>query len=93
MRDYSLLRPLLLLAFVSGTACTNGGKPTPGVADGLAADAPPAFPCVHFETLQRFLPEALEGLPAPGTRAPRGATATCPSARPSAATRAERSAR
>ncbi|WP_395837280.1 hypothetical protein [Cystobacter fuscus] len=63
MRDYSLLRPLLLLTIVSGTACTNGGKPTPGVAEGLAADAPPSFPCVHFEDLQRFLPETLEGLP------------------------------
>jgi hypothetical protein len=63
VRDYSLLRPLLLLAFMSGTACTNGGKPTPGVAEGDAADAPARFPCVHFEDLRRFLPETLEGLP------------------------------
>ncbi|HYO59493.1 hypothetical protein [Archangium sp.] len=62
MRDYSSLRRLFLLALVSGTACTDGGKKTPGDAEMTSADAPAAFPCAHFEDLRRFLPETLEGL-------------------------------
>ncbi len=61
MRDYSSLRRLILLALVSGTACTDGGKKTPEVTESASANAPAPFPCVHFEDLRRFLPETLEG--------------------------------
>ncbi|MFY0565329.1 hypothetical protein ACN28E_15990 [Archangium lansingense] len=62
MRDYSFLRPLILLALVAGTACTDGGKKTPGDADSTSANTLATFPCAHFEDLQAFLPEKLEGL-------------------------------
>ncbi|WP_257462648.1 hypothetical protein [Archangium lipolyticum] len=62
MRDYSFPRRLLLLALLAGTACTGGGKTTPGGPETASADAPKTFPCVHFEDLRPFLPEALEGL-------------------------------
>lgn len=62
MRDYSSLRRLFLLALVLGTACTDGGKQTPGDGETATANAPAAFPCAHFEDLRRFLPETLEGL-------------------------------
>ncbi len=47
---------------VAGTACTDGGKKTPGVSAPALEEAPATFPCVHFEDLRRFLPETLEGL-------------------------------
>ncbi|AKJ01719.1 hypothetical protein ATI61_103430 [Archangium gephyra] len=62
MRDYSFLQRLFLLALVAGTACTDGGKKTPGDADSTAANTPASFPCAHFEDLRAFLPESLEGL-------------------------------
>lgn len=62
MRDYSSFRRLFLLALVSGTACTDGGKKTPGDAVSTAANTPAAFPCAHFEDLRAFLPERMEGL-------------------------------
>ena len=62
MRDYSFLQRLILLALVAGTACTDGGKKTPGDADSTAANTPATFPCAHFEDLRTFLPERLEGL-------------------------------
>ncbi|ATB27417.1 hypothetical protein [Melittangium boletus] len=62
MRDYFPLRPLALLAFLTGAACTDGGKPTPPVAED-ASRAPAPFPCAHFEQLQGFLPQSVEGLP------------------------------
>ena len=62
MRDYSFFRRLFLLALVSGTACTDGGKKTPGDADSTAANTLAPFPCAHFEDLRAFLPESLEGL-------------------------------
>ncbi|WP_434381786.1 hypothetical protein [Melittangium boletus] len=60
MRDYFPLRPLVLLTWLVGTACTNGGKATPAVAEDAA---PAAFPCAHFEQLRAFLPRGIEGLP------------------------------
>ncbi|HYO74801.1 MAG TPA: hypothetical protein VEU33_52895 [Archangium sp.] len=62
MRDYSSFQRLFLLALVAGTACTDGGKKTPGDADSTAANTPADFPCAHFEDLRAFLPERLEGL-------------------------------
>jgi hypothetical protein len=62
VRDYSSSWRLLLLALVAGTACTDGGKTTPGVSEPASATAPARFPCVHFEELRPFLPEKLEGL-------------------------------
>ena len=62
MRDYSSSWRLLLLALVAGTACTDGGKTTPGVSEPASTTAPARFPCVHFEELRPFLPEKLEGL-------------------------------
>jgi hypothetical protein len=62
VRDYSSFRRLFLLALVAGTACTDGGKKTPGDAASTAANTPAAFPCAHFEDLRAFLPERLEGL-------------------------------
>ncbi len=62
MRDYSSARRLLLLALLAATACTDGGKTTPGVSEPASAAALAGFPCVHFEQLRPFLPEALEGL-------------------------------
>ncbi|MFE8600993.1 hypothetical protein KYC5002_36230 [Archangium violaceum] len=62
MRDYSFLQRLFLLALVAGTACTDGGKKTPGDADSTAANTPADFPCAHFEELRAFLPESPEGL-------------------------------
>jgi hypothetical protein len=62
VRDYSCPRRLLLLVLVAGTACTDGGKKTPGVTVPASAEAPATFPCVHFEDLRHFLPETLEGL-------------------------------
>jgi hypothetical protein len=62
VRDYSFFRRLFLLALVSGTACTDGGKKTPGDADSTAANTLASFPCAHFEDLRAFLPESLEGL-------------------------------
>ncbi len=47
---------------VTGTACTDGGKTTPGVTEPASAASPDNFPCVHFEQLRPFLPEVMEGL-------------------------------
>ncbi|HEX8439361.1 hypothetical protein [Archangium sp.] len=62
MRDYSSPRRLLLLVLVAGSACTDGGKKTPGVSAPAAEEVSATFPCVHFEDLRHFLPETLEGL-------------------------------
>lgn len=62
MRDYSFPRRLILLVLVASTACTDGGKKTPGVPESASADTLAPFPCTHFEDLRRFLPETLEGL-------------------------------
>jgi hypothetical protein len=62
VRDYSFLQRLFLLALIAGTACTDGGKKTPGGADSTAANTPASFPCAHFEDLRAFLPERLDGL-------------------------------
>jgi hypothetical protein len=47
---------------VAGTACTDGGKTTPGVSAPASEEAAATFSCVHFEDLRHFLPETLEGL-------------------------------
>ncbi len=62
MRDYSFFQRLFLLALVAGSACTDGGKKTPGEGDGTAVNTLAPFPCAHFEDLRAFLPETLEGL-------------------------------
>jgi hypothetical protein len=62
VRDNSFARRLLLLVLVAGTACTDGGKKTPGVTAPASAEGTAAFPCVHFEELRPFLPETMEGL-------------------------------
>jgi hypothetical protein len=59
VRDCSFFRRLVLLGLMGSAACTQG--------DGKARETAPAevaeaFPCVHFEELRRFLPEASAGL-------------------------------